>query len=129
MPLSVNHLYEFDKFRVDAHRGVLLRGNESVPLTAKSFEILLVLIRHHNETVSKDALLKAVWPDTFVEETNLTQHISMLRRALGEAPQDRRYIATIPGRGYRFVADVQEIRDSGEGEWAGPPRQDRSEIP
>jgi DNA-binding winged helix-turn-helix (wHTH) protein/tetratricopeptide (TPR) repeat protein len=111
MPLVVNHLYEFDKFRVNADRGVLLRGDDSVPLTAKAFEILLVLIRHRNETVSKDALLKTVWPDTFVEEANLTQHISMLRKALGEARQDRRYIATVPGRGYRFVAEVREFSE------------------
>src|SRR2546430_15641616 len=114
MPLVLNHLYEFGKFRVNADRGVLLRGDESVPLTAKAFEILLVLIRHRNDTVSKDVLLKTVWPDTFVEEANLTQHISMLRKALGEAPQDRLYIATVPGRGYRFVAEVREI-SGGEG--------------
>jgi DNA-binding winged helix-turn-helix (wHTH) protein/tetratricopeptide (TPR) repeat protein len=106
-------LYEFDKFRVNADRGVLLRGDQPIALTAKAFEILLVLIRHQNETVSKDALLKAVWPDTFVEEANLTQHISMLRKALGEAPQDRRYIATMPGRGYRFVAELREVPEGG----------------
>ena len=103
------HLYEFGSFRVDPDRSVLLRGSDPVPLTAKAFETLLVLIRHNQETVSKDDLLKTVWPDTFVEEANLTQHISMLRKALGETPQDRRYILTVPGRGYRFVASVREV--------------------
>jgi DNA-binding winged helix-turn-helix (wHTH) protein/tetratricopeptide (TPR) repeat protein len=102
-------LYEFDKFRADPSRGVLLLEGEPVTLTAKTFELLLVLIRHRNETVSKDTLLTAVWPGTFVEEANLVQHISMLRKALGESPQERRFIATVPGRGYRFVADVREV--------------------
>ncbi|MBZ5506661.1 MAG: winged helix-turn-helix domain-containing protein [Acidobacteriia bacterium] len=109
MPVVVNHLYEFGKFRVDADRGVLLEEDKAVSLTAKTFEILLVLIQHPNQTVSKDALLKAVWPNTFVEEANLTQHVSMLRKALGDSPQDRRYIATVPGQGYRFVAEVREL--------------------
>jgi eukaryotic-like serine/threonine-protein kinase len=102
-------LYEFGPFRVDAERCVLLREDEPVPLTPKVFETLLVLIQNREQTVSKDLLLKTVWPDTFVEEANLTQHISMLRKALGETPQDRRYIVTVPGRGYRFVAHVQEV--------------------
>jgi eukaryotic-like serine/threonine-protein kinase len=105
----MSRLYEFGPFRVDAERCVLLRENEPVPLTQKGFETLLVLIQNREETVSKDLLLKKVWPDTFVEEANLTQHISMLRKALGETPQDRRYIVTVPGRGYRFVASVQEV--------------------
>jgi eukaryotic-like serine/threonine-protein kinase len=102
-------LYAFGPFRVDADRGLLLRGDEPVPLTAKCLETLLVLLQHREETVSKDVLMKTVWPDTFVEESNLTQHISMLRKALGESPQDRLYVVTVPGQGYRFVADVREV--------------------
>src|SRR5882672_9449911 len=102
-------LHEFGPFRVDPDRSLLLRGDEPVALTAKAFDTLWVLIQHRQETVSKDDLLKTVWPDTFVEEANLTQHISMLRKALGETPQDRRYIMTVPGRGYRFVATVREV--------------------
>jgi DNA-binding winged helix-turn-helix (wHTH) protein/tetratricopeptide (TPR) repeat protein len=109
---GVNHLLEFGPFRVDPVRGVLLRDNEPVTLTPKALETLLVLIRRREETVSKDELLQAVWPDTFVEESNLTQHISMLRRALGESPQDRRYVATVPGVGYRFVAPVREVAET-----------------
>ena len=104
-------MYGFGPFRVDAGRGVLLRGDEPVPLTGKCFETLLVLIQHSDETVSKDVLMKTVWPDTFVEESNLTQHISMLRKALGESPQDRLYIVTVPGQGYRFVAEVREVAE------------------
>jgi eukaryotic-like serine/threonine-protein kinase len=102
-------LYEFEKFRVYPNRGVLLLESVPVSLTAKTFDLLLVLIRHRNKTVSKETLLTAVWPGTFVEEANLVQHISMLRKVLGETPQERRFIATVPGRGYRFVADVREV--------------------
>jgi len=105
----MKRLHEFGPFRVDPDRSLLLRGTEPVALTAKAFETLMVLIQHRQETVSKDELLKTVWPDTFVEEANLTQHVSMLRKALGETPQDRRYIVTVPGRGYRFVARVREV--------------------
>jgi DNA-binding winged helix-turn-helix (wHTH) protein/tetratricopeptide (TPR) repeat protein len=101
-------LYRFDKFQADEVRGVLLRDGEPVALTAKTFELLLSLIRHRHETTLKEVLLQEVWPGTFVEESNLTQHISMLRKALGEAPQDRRYIVTVPGRGYRLIAEVEE---------------------
>jgi len=101
-------LYRFDNFQADEVRGVLLRDEEPVTLTAKTFELLLSLIRHRHETALKEVLLQEVWPETFVEESNLTQHISMLRKALGEAPQDRRYIVTVPGRGYRFIAEVAD---------------------
>jgi eukaryotic-like serine/threonine-protein kinase len=108
VPRVISHLYRFDNFQADEVRGVLLRNGETVTLTAKTFELLLSLIRHRHETALKEVLLQEVWPETFVEESNLTQHISMLRKALGEAPQDRRYIVTVPGRGYRFVAEVEE---------------------
>lgn len=101
--------YEFGPFRLDSERAVLLRDGQPVPLTQKSFEMLLVLIENRNDTVSKDLLLKTVWPNSFVDEANLTQHISVLRKAFGETPQDRRYIVTVPGRGYRFVAPVREV--------------------
>ena len=101
--------YEFGPFRLDSERAVLLRDGQPVPLTQKSFEMLLVLIENRNDTVSKDVLLKTVWPNSFVDEANLTQHISVLRKAFGETPQDRRYIVTVPGRGYRFVAPVREV--------------------
>jgi len=104
-------LYEFGPFRVDAEKELLLRGDETVPLTPKTFQILLVLMRRKQEVVTKDELMKAVWPDTFVEEANLSRNIFLLRKALGESPQDHRYIVTVPGRGYRFAEDVKIFPD------------------
>jgi len=104
-------LYGFGPFRIDPEKGILLRGGEPVPLTPKTFQILLVLIRHSAEVVSKDELLKSVWPDTFVEEANLSRNIFMLRKALGDSAQDR-YIVTVPGRGYRLAESVHLIPDS-----------------
>lgn len=112
MPGTESHarseLYEFGPFRVDAEREVLLREGEQVPLTPKTFQVLLVLIRHSKNVVTKDDLMKAVWPDTFVEETNLTRNVFALRKALGESDQNR-YIVTVPGRGYRFAENVRPV--------------------
>jgi eukaryotic-like serine/threonine-protein kinase len=102
-------LYEFGPFRVDPERHLLLRNDQPVPLTPKAFETLLVLVRHSREVVSKDDLMKTLWPDTFVEETNLSRNIFMLRKALGETPEDHRYIVTLPGRGYRFADEVRTV--------------------
>jgi eukaryotic-like serine/threonine-protein kinase len=102
-------LYEFGPFRVDPEKETLLREGEPVPLTPKTFQILLVLIRHKEEVVTKDDLMKIVWPDTFVEEANLSRNIFMLRKALGETAQDHKYIVTVPGRGYRLAEDVHLV--------------------
>jgi DNA-binding winged helix-turn-helix (wHTH) protein/tetratricopeptide (TPR) repeat protein len=102
-------LYEFGPFRVDVEREILLRSDEVVSVTPKTFQMLLVLLRHGAAGVSKDELMKEVWPDTFVEEANLSRTIFMLRKALGESPKDHRYIVTVPGRGYRLAADVAAI--------------------
>jgi DNA-binding winged helix-turn-helix (wHTH) protein/Flp pilus assembly protein TadD len=107
-------LYEFGPFRVDPDKQVLLRENQPVALTPKAFETLLILVRHSREVVSKDDLMKAVWPDAFVEEANLAQNIFLLRRALGDTPEDRRYIVTLPGRGYRFAEEVRTVTQEGE---------------
>jgi DNA-binding winged helix-turn-helix (wHTH) protein/tetratricopeptide (TPR) repeat protein len=96
---------------VDVEKETLLRAGEPVALTPKTFQILLVLIRHSQEIVTKDDLLKTVWPDTFVEEANLSRNIFMLRRALGESPQDRKFILTVPGRGYRLAENVRLVTD------------------
>ncbi len=77
-------------------------------MTPKTFQILLVLVRHSKEVVTKDDLMKTVWPDTFVEEANLSRNIFMLRKALGESPQDR-YIVTVPGRGYKLAESVSLV--------------------
>jgi eukaryotic-like serine/threonine-protein kinase len=104
-------LYEFGPFRVDAQRELLFRSGEPVALTTKTFRILMVLIRHGNEVVTKDDLMKTVWPDTFVGEDNLSRHIFMLRKVLGESPQDHRYILTVPGQGYRLAENVHAITE------------------
>jgi eukaryotic-like serine/threonine-protein kinase len=102
-------LYEFGSFRVDPDKQLLLREDRPVALTPKAFETLLILVRHSREIVSKDELMKALWPDAFVEEANLSQNIFMLRKALGDTPEDRRYIVTLPGRGYRFAEQVRTV--------------------
>src|SRR5271170_5518421 len=106
---TAKQVYEFGPFRLDPEKELLLRDNESIPLAPKAFQVLLVLMRRKKEVVTKDELLKAVWPDTFVEENNLSRNIFLLRKALGESPQDHQYIVTVPGRGYRFAEDVQLV--------------------
>ena len=107
-------LYEFGPFRVDPDKQVLLRENQLVAITPKAFETLLILVRHSREVVSKEDLMKALWPDAFVEEANLSQNIFMLRKALGDTTEDRRYIVTLPGRGYRFAVQVRTVMQDGE---------------
>ena len=114
MATSTKVLYEFGPFRVDPDKQVLLREDKPVALTPKAFETLLILVRHSREVVSKDDLMKAVWPDAFVEEGNLAQNIFLLRKALGDTPEDRRYIVTLPGRGYRFAEEVRAVTQIGE---------------
>jgi DNA-binding winged helix-turn-helix (wHTH) protein len=104
-------LYEFGPFRLDPEKELLLREDENVPIAPKAFQVLLVLIRHNKQVVTKDDLMKAIWPDTFVEDANLSRNIFLLRKALGESPQDHQYIVTVPGRGYRFAEEVQLVPD------------------
>ncbi|MGO9339654.1 MAG: winged helix-turn-helix domain-containing protein [Terracidiphilus sp.] len=106
---KTRQLYGFGPFRVDPERELLLREDEAVPIAPKAFQVLLVLMRHSKQVVTKDDLLKTIWPDTFVEEANLSRNIFLLRKALGETPQDHQYIVTVPGRGYRFADDVQLV--------------------
>lgn len=98
--------YEFGGFRIDGGRRTLLRNGAQVSLTPKVFDTLLQLVLHNGEVLDKDELMRAVWPDTVVEENNLSQNISTLRRVLGERRGENRYISTVPGRGYRFAAAV-----------------------
>ena len=101
--------YEFGPFRADLEQRLLLRQGEVVPLTSKVFETLLVLIEHRDRVLEKEELMRLVWPDTVVEDNNLTVNISTLRKALGDNASERRYIVTVPGRGYRFAAEVREV--------------------
>jgi DNA-binding winged helix-turn-helix (wHTH) protein/TolB-like protein/Flp pilus assembly protein TadD len=112
MALEKNQLYEFGPFRADGVRRLLFRDGQPVPLTSKAFDTLLVLILNRGRVLEKDELLKTIWPNSFVEEANLAQNVSALRKALGETPGEHRYIATIPGRGYRFVADVTQLGET-----------------
>lgn len=114
MPAEQKVLYEFGPFRADPEKQILSRDREQVPITPKVFETLLILVRRSGEVVTKDDLMKELWPDSFVEESNLSQNIFMLRKALGDAPEERRYIVTVPGRGYRFATDVQTVKLEGE---------------
>jgi len=109
MSEQAKHFYEFGRFRIDTAQRLLLRDLEVVALTPKVFEMLLTLVESGGEVVSKDSLMKKVWPDTFVEEGNLTQNISLLRKALGEGHSGLQYIETVARRGYRFAAPVQDI--------------------
>lgn len=103
-----NHFYEFGSFRVDTVKRRMLRNGAVVSLTPKAFDTLLVLIEHRGQVVEKNALLEKVWPGVAVEENNLTQNISTLRKALGEKREEPEYILTVPGLGYRFIAEVCE---------------------
>jgi TolB-like protein len=101
-------IYDFGAFRLDARRRLLLsRGTgQTIPLASKALDTLVHLVERAGDVVDKSALIRAVWPNVLVEENNLSQCISALRRALGEDPSDHRFIVTAPGRGYRFIAEV-----------------------
>src|SRR5579862_6570766 len=102
----MNYLYRFGRFSLDSRKRMLSRADLPVPLTPKAFDVLLFLAQNPNRLVTKEELLKAVWGDAFVEEGNLTQYISHLRKALGDNPEDSRLIVTIARKGYQFTADV-----------------------
>jgi len=102
-------VYEFGDYRVDPGNLLLSRGGRPVPLTPKVFDTLLLLVKRSGEVLEKEELIRAIWPDTIVEENNLNQNISTLRRVLGESRGENRYIATVPGRGYRFIPEVRIV--------------------
>jgi DNA-binding winged helix-turn-helix (wHTH) protein len=106
--IETKNFYEFGPFRIDAAERLLLRGSAHIPLPPKAFDALLYLVTNSGRVLGKDELMKAIWPDTFVEEASLAQSISTLRKALGESAGERQFIETFPRRGYRFVAAVKE---------------------
>ncbi len=108
--LPGERIYLFDGFRVDADERTLFKADREVPLTPKAFDTLLVLIESCRHVLTKKELMQKIWPDSYVEENNLAQNISILRKALG----DENYIQTVPKRGYRFVADVSTAGDEDE---------------
>ncbi len=110
---QARHIYEFGPFLLIPAERQLLRDNEPVSLTPKSFDLLVVLVESCGHLIEKGELMKRIWPDSFVEEANLSVNISALRRALGEGPDENQYVETVPRRGYRFVASVKERGDKG----------------
>ena len=115
MKERVTAFYNFGSFRLSAHERSLLNHGEPVRLAGKTYETLLHLVRNRDRVVEKDELMDALWPDSDVNENNLNQSISALRRILGERVGDQRYIKTVPGRGYRFIADVIELQEGSVG--------------
>src|SRR5580704_16112679 len=108
MPQDTNEIYELGPFRISVGERVLRREDRIVPLTPKCFDTLLVLAQHAGNVVEKERLMRVVWPDSFVEESNLSQNIFVLRKTLGETPEGAKYIQTIPKRGYRLVVPAAE---------------------
>ena len=104
-------IYEFGDFRLDAAEQILRLNGENVTLTPKVFDLLVVLVENQGHLLSKDELIKALWAESFVEEANLNVTISALRKVLGETPTEHRFIETVSRRGYRFVANVQEVSE------------------
>ena len=104
-------MYEFGPFRLDPAKRVLLRGEEPVSLTPKAFDTLLLLVRNRHRVMPKEELMNGIWPESFVEEANLSQTIFMLRKTLGEPAPEQSYIANVRGSGYRFDGPVREIPD------------------
>jgi Tol biopolymer transport system component/DNA-binding winged helix-turn-helix (wHTH) protein len=110
VPESAGHRrYAFGSFVADTVTRRLWREGRPVPITAKTFDVLSVLLEHRDRLVTKDELLDRVWPDTAVQENNLARQVSSLRRALGQRPDEADYVLTVPGQGYRFVANALEI--------------------
>jgi DNA-binding winged helix-turn-helix (wHTH) protein len=112
--LAYGYLYRFGQFAQDARARTVFRADSPVSLTPKAFDVLLFLVQNPNRLVSKEELLQAVWGDTFVEEGNLTQYISHLRKALGENSEDARLIVTIARKGYQFTGDVTVVADEAD---------------
>src|SRR6476659_6545436 len=101
--------WEFDRFTLLQEMRLLVSDGTPVPLMSKAFDTLVLLVENRDRVVTKDELLRVVWPDVTVEEGNLTQQIFLIRRALGDTAQQPRYVVTVPGHGYRFTARVKEI--------------------
>jgi DNA-binding winged helix-turn-helix (wHTH) protein/tetratricopeptide (TPR) repeat protein len=107
--VSGSQIFDFGEFRLDTVRRVLLRHGDVLPLTPRLFDTLSFFVRNHGRVLEKDELMREIWPDSFVEESNLHHNVSVLRRTLGEGRGDNRYIVTVPGRGYKFAADVKAM--------------------
>jgi predicted ATPase/DNA-binding winged helix-turn-helix (wHTH) protein len=132
--MSESFAYEFAEYRLDPGQRALTRAGLPVELGSRAMDVLLALLRRHGEVATKAAIMAEVWPGTIVEENNLTTQIAAVRRALGEATGGTaRCIVTIPGRGYRFVAEVRRLPIAGAAVPASapdrPPDAERSNLP
>src|SRR5262247_4563812 len=112
MSRQPRYLYEFGPFRLDPSERMLTRGDLVLALTPKAFDTLLALVESSRHVLTKEELMNRVWPDIYVEETNLAQHISMLRKVMGEREDGGQYIETVPKRGYRFAVAVKKIKQA-----------------
>jgi len=132
VPLKTKHLYAFGPYRLEAEERVLLRDGQPVTLPPKDLETLLALVERAGHIVEKEELLEKVWPGVFIEEGNLSRHIFNLRQVLGDSPDGRKYIETIPKRGYRFVASVREAGETTASDRAtspaSPPSQTAGQV-
>lgn len=115
MSAKNGQFFEFDRFRLDANNPGLWQGGELVALPPKALELLILLVGRHGEIVSREEVLETVWRDTFVEEANINYTVSLLRKTL-DSSDKARFIQTVPKRGYRFAADVREVRENGDAE-------------
>src|SRR5215510_9856985 len=129
MNQQLKPIYEFGPYRLDAAERLLSRNGEIVPLQPKVFDLLLALVKHPGRLLEKDELMTAIWPDTVVEEVNLANNISILRKVLGDGGDGQRFIETIPKRGYRFVADAREVwRSNGDLAEEVPPARNNGKV-
>ena len=110
MSFLVKYFYRFGPFDLDAEQRIVRREGAKIALPPKAFDVLLYMVKNPQRLITKEELLRAVWPDSFVEEGNLTQNIFLLRKAL-TTEDDFRYIVTIPGRGYQFASAVVTVSE------------------
>ncbi len=109
--MQTNKIYEFGEFRLDPRERLLFDGKDTVALAPKVFDTLLLLIENGGHALGKEEMMEKIWADSFVEENNLAQNISTLRKALGESAGGAKFIETVSKRGYRFIAPVQIVED------------------
>ena len=128
MSLKTKHLYAFGPYQLEAEERVLLRDGQPVTLPPKDLETLLALVEKAGHIVEKEELLEKVWPGVFIEEGNLSRHIFNLRQVLGDSPDGRKYIETVPRRGYRFVASVRKDGETTASDPATSPASGRSQT-
>src|SRR6266478_9773185 len=114
MSQAIEHFYRFVDFTVDADQKVLLFQEKPRPLTPKVFDTLLILVENSGRLVKKEELMNRLWPDSFVEDANLTFNIQQLRKSLGDNARKPQFIETVPRRGYRFIAKVEEISNGSD---------------